>query len=268
MKFTITAVIPVAQYGNIQPSIEVEAETYEQAYAEVMPKIEHIWNKYVESGKQLSGGDRKLVKAFVGGSVYYDDFTHTYTNEAGEVYLSGSKYAAQFEKPFDKAVISEKMAAKYNVKPEHIVDMWELKGEVSRNFGTALHGALELYGKYNGLAIQLDRDTHLHDHPIIKQAVESFYAAHKEQALCEVFVVDHEHKHVGQIDRLVILDKNKKICRVEDYKTNADITSKLEVYWKQLEFYGDILRHHGWQVEPPVIHHWNGEWKEYVLDTV
>lgn len=268
MKFTITAVIPVAQYGNLQPSIEVEAETYEEAYALVMPKIEAIWNRYVEDGKQIGqaevGSARTKLPAFVGGEVYYDDALHQYTNEAGEVYLSGSVYAQRFEKPFDKQKIAAAIAKKFDADPGAIIDMWELKAEVSRGFGTAMHKALELYGRYDGLAKAIDKQTNLHDHPVIKKAVESFYESHKDKFEHEVLVVDHARKHAGQIDLLKITGDKK--CVVGDFKTNATIDKNLDTYAHQLSFYASILEAGGWTVEGLEIYHWDGDWKDYKLE--
>lgn len=263
MKFTIGATIPVAQYGNLQPQIEVEAETYEEAYATAMPRIEAIWNKYVD-GKQIGNARTKLT-AFVGGSIYYDDLTHTYTNEQGEVYLSGSTYAKQFEKPFDKIAISNAIAKKFKADPQAIVDMWELKGEVSRGFGTALHKALELYGRYDGLAKAIDKDTALHDHPVIKKAVEGFYASHTGKAEYELMIVDHETKRAGQIDYLRITGDKK--CIIGDFKTNAVMSpANLENYAHQLSFYAEIMEAGGWAVEGLELYHWNGNWQDIKLE--
>lgn len=263
MKYTVTAVIPTVQYGNIQPSIEVEAESFDQAQAMVMPHIEELWSVYADKPlvKQTSG-DRKLIQAFVGGSIYYDDLTHTYTNEAGDVYMSGSQYAKSLEKPFDKDRIAQAMATKWGVDAQAVKGMWQLKSDVSTGFGTAIHAALELYGKYDGLATQMEKTTSLHDHPVIKKAVESFYEGRKdEKAEYEIMIVDHQAKRAGQIDRLLITGDKK--CRVQDYKTNADITKSLDSYWVQLKFYAGILEANGWKVEGLDIFHWDGQWKEY-----
>lgn len=48
VSFKVRAVIPVQQYGNIQPEIEVFAPTYEMAVAFAMPKIEELWKTYAE----------------------------------------------------------------------------------------------------------------------------------------------------------------------------------------------------------------------------
>lgn len=250
----LTAHIPTQQYGFLEVSGDLEDQS----------EVERLYNHYAEAPINFAPTNRKLIKAFVGGEIFYDEVAHSYTNEAGEVYLSGSVYANQFRKPFDKLTIAKKMATKYKVQAQDIIDMWELKGEVSRGFGAALHAALELYGKYNGLATALERDTATHDHPVIKKAVTSFYGGREqENAEYEVLVVDHKAKRGGRIDRLVIIDPIKKICQVEDYKTNADIKKDLEVYWKQLDFYVEILEAGGWTCEPSVIHHWDGEWHTY-----
>jgi hypothetical protein len=263
MKYTLTSVIPVMQYGNIQPSIEVEAETFEEAQAIAEPKMAALWNKY-NPGVLSDTSSRKKLQAFVGGEIYYDEVAHVYTNEAGEVYESGSQYAKKFEKPFDGAAIASKMATKYGVEAKDISEMWELKARTSREFGTALHSALELYGRYDGLAKALERETHLHDHPVIKKAVQGFYDGREnEKAEYEVLVVDHDRKQAGRIDRLLIDKSNPYTCRVQDFKTNALITDdKLKVYWKQLGFYGGILVANGWTVLGLDIFTWDGTWKE------
>jgi hypothetical protein len=258
-KVTLRAVIPVAQYANMQPEIEAEAETYDEAMALAETRMAQFWNKYVEGDKKLPTTAGQRITAFVGGQIDYDPVAHVYTWN-GETYLSGSKYAAQFDKPFDKQAIAGKMAAKHNVDGESIVRMWELKARASREFGTALHSALQLYGQYDGLAKALEKETHLHDHPVLKKAVESFYAGREnEKAEYEIFVVDHEAKRVGQIDRLLITDEKK--CRIQDYKTNAVMTpDKLKVYFEQTKFYGGIMEAAGWIVEGYDIFAWDGEW--------
>lgn len=264
MKVTLSATVPVVQYGNLVPTVEVEAETYEEAMAQAEAHITGFWNKHVESGKQLKTAQGRRLEAFVGGFINYDDDAHVYTNDAGEVYLSGSQYASQGEKPFDTAAITAKMATSKGVKAEDIATMWALSSEASMKFGTAIHAALELYGKYGELAKTLEKDYHVHAQPDIKKIVSSFYEGREgEKARYEVLVVDHNRKWAGQIDRLKFVGNN--IVRVQDYKTNGELPQKkLDAYWKQLSFYASILQAGGWQVEGLDIFHWTGStWKVY-----
>lgn len=259
----IKAHVPTQQYGFI----EITGEPEDQA------EIERLYNQYAEQpinfsiSRTSSSDHRKLLKAFSGGEVFYDEQAHVYTNEAGEVYLSGSVYADSFRKPFDKQKIAEMMASKIEGTAEDIIKMWELKGESSRDFGNAIHKALQLYEQYDGLAASLNKTTNSHDHPVIKHAVDSFMEAHKgERVISEALVVNHEAKHAGQIDRLLIL--GRKRCVVTDFKTNASLDKDIEIYWKQLEFYGDILTANGWTVEGYKIYHYDGSWKEYTHERI
>lgn len=259
MKVTLSATVPVIQYGNLQPTVEVEADTYEEAMAQAEAHITAFWNKHVEGGKQLKTPKGKRLEAFVGGFINYDDDAHVYTNDAGDVYLSGSQYASQGEKPFDSGAITGKMAEKYGVEASDIATMWALSSEASMKFGTAIHAALELYGKYTELSKKLEKQYHIHTQPDIKKIVDAFYTGRDgEKAMYEVLVVDHNRKWAGQIDRLKFVDTNTVI--VQDYKTNGELQpKKLDTYWKQLSFYAAILQAGGYKVSGLEIFHWDGK---------
>lgn len=248
----INAHVPTQQYGFIELT----------DLPDNPKEVEAAYNRYAEHPISLKSGNRKLLKAFCGGEVYYDEVAHVYTNEKGEVYQSGSQYADTFRKPFDKQKIAGLMAAKIKANPEDIIKMWELKSQCSKDFGNAIHKSLQLHEQYRELAESLNKTTHSHEHPVIKNAVQSFIEAHKgEKVISEALIVDNEAKKAGQIDRLLIT--SRKTCRVQDFKTNADITKDLDIYWKQLEFYGSILEAGGWKVEGFDIFHYNGSWTTY-----
>lgn len=69
VSFTVTAVIPTQQYGNIQPKIEVQADSYQDARDFVMPLIEEMYIRYGESKPDFLGRITetiKVVKAVAG----------------------------------------------------------------------------------------------------------------------------------------------------------------------------------------------------------
>lgn len=248
----IKAHVPTQQYGFI----EIEGAPEEKA------EIERLYNEYAETPISFRKGNRKLVKAWAGGDIWYDEDNHVYTNEAGEAYLSGSTYAGQLDTPFDTNLMAGKVAYKYGIPANDIIAMWEMKRDISNGFGTAVHAALELYGKYHKYAEKLeDKSYHLHDHPIIKNLVESFYKGRdSEKAHYEPLIVDHKRKYAGQIDRLV---EEKDGYYIEDFKTNGEMKpAKLKNYWRQLSFYASILEALGFHVKGLRIHHWNeGKWQ-------
>jgi len=266
-QITISATIPTQQYANMIPSITVDVDDdddVEAAKALAISHIASISQRFAEPGKQLVDGAQAIVTDIFGQKIYFDEPTHTYTNSKGQVYLSGSQYAKRFDKEFPADVISKKMADKSGVDQKLILDAWGAKGDVSKGFGTAIHLALENYAKYKEMSDMLDKQYHIHDHPIIEKCVKDFYKGReKEVALSEALVIDHERRLAGSIDRLLLIDKKKKICRVQDFKTNADIEDKLAAYWHQLSFYASILQAKGWTVSGLDIFWWNGKWTTY-----
>ena len=298
MKYTITATIPTGQYANLQPSIEVEAGSMEEAEKLVMPHIEDLSAKYGEEGKALrakgseGGAKVKLVSPLDGGYAYFDEAAHVYTNSKGEQYKNASKFVKQFEWEFPKDMILDKMAKAYKVDANHIADMWRLKSDSSLAFGNSLHYSLEMWGKYQSLGESISKgelNKAMHDQPTIQKAVETFFAGRGgESALYEAFVVDMDNMRCGLIDRLLIVDKEKKICRVQDYKTNANIeevkgkgkqkvlkapfdylpNSPLGKYKIQLSYYANLLMKLGWTVEGCDIFNYTDKWKTFSFEPI
>lgn len=294
MKYTLTAVVPVAQYANLQPSIEVEAETIEEAEAKVLPYIEEFFNKYSEKAKigdakRVESPGRKLVKDIFGNEIFYDESTHEYTNSLGEVYLSGSVYAK--EDDFDGDYWANEFVTKYGLKESDkakILAMWECNGNASSSFGTALHAAIELFGTYHEIADIIDVDLKTNKRkkldaktvkhsamsklPYLKDVVNDFFTAERlaEKARYEALVVDHKNKRAGRIDRLLKLEDGS--YEIRDMKTNNKIAKKeRDIYTKQLSFYGDIILANGKKLgpNPIVLHHWvDNTWKDIKLEKV
>ncbi len=269
MKIELGAVIPTVQYGNLQPKLELETtkENYDRDMRALEGKMKALWDRYSEkplrtSPEALQGttDDFVEVEAFVGGKIWYSASKHEYRNDKGEIYLSGSKYASSFDKPFDAQSIAGKMATKSGVPAQDILKMWDMKRDISNGYGTALHLAMQLYGEYAKHSEAFEKNYHIHDLAVFKDAVESFYATRRsEHAKYEAFVVDHKRKYAGQIDRLANTAEVSEYW-VEDFKTNAELDpKKLTVYWKQLSFYASILKAGGTRVAGLRIHHWDGK---------
>lgn len=294
LKYTLTAVVPVAQYANLQPSLEIEAETLEEAQELALPYIEDFFNKYSEKAKignekrAISKG-RKLEKDIFGNEIFYDEASHEYTNALGEVYLSGSVYAK--EDDFDGEYWANEFVTKYGLKPEDkdkIIAMWGVNGLASNSFGTSLHAAIELYGTYHEIADIIDQDLKTNKRkmldkkteknsamsklPYLQQVVKTFFTPERsiENAQYEVLVVDHKNKRAGRIDRLLTLPDGS--YEVRDMKTNNKIMKKeRDIYTKQLSFYADIILANGKTLgeNPIMLHHWeDNEWKDIKLTKV
>lgn len=295
VKYTLSATVPVAQYANLEPSIEIEADSIEEAEAQVLPYIEEFFNKYSEkhkigAAKKAMSTGRVLLKDLFGNEIFYDDALHEYTNALGEVYLSGSKYAG--EDDFDGDYWASEFVAKYGLKEEDkqkILAMWDTNSTASSSFGTAVHAAIELYGTYHHIADIIDIDLKTGERkkldaktvkhsamsklPYLKDVVNAFFNEERkaEVAQYEVLVVDHKNKRAGRIDRLITMPDGSFAIR--DMKTNNKILKpERETYQKQLSFYGDIIIANGYKLDkgnPLMLHHWkDNQWIDIPLEKI
>lgn len=297
-ELTLSAVIPTAQYANLQPSVTIEVnDDFDAAKKEALRHISQFSSDYAENGKAIGTGAptvkklKKMVPDFGDVDLFFDKEAHAYCDAEGNVYESGSKFAKRFEQPFDANLIIPKYAAKFEVTEQDVRDFWKAKSESSTTFGTALHQALETYGKFAGLALQLsteDKEVTTGINPTLLPIVRAFFTLKRQNEVAnyEPFVVDSANKRCGQIDRLVIVDANEKICDIEDYKTNADLFKQnspkflkepyntllnqpISGYKIQLNFYRTLMEANGWTVRDLLIHHWDGKsWTSIKLDKV
>lgn len=296
VKVTLAATVPVAQYANIQPSVEGEGETFEDAYAEAQRMIRTIWNDFCEKGKELdppttvqgnpvlSVVNKNLVKltsTITPGSAMFDEDRHVYTNEQGKEMIGGSTFASKYKYPFNPQMIIPKMVAKYGVPAENIQKTWDLRRDAAGHFGNALHRALELYGKFEDDGKKMEKSM-LCDLPLLADIVDSYYKGRgNESALYEEFVTDGTH--CGTIDRIVIT--GDKACVIRDFKTAPDLDKQGSPkflkppfqdlpntpaggYTLQLNYYADIVEKAGWTVDGIIIDHWNNGWKEVPVKRV
>jgi hypothetical protein len=288
----MTVVIPTGQYANIQPTVTGVGSTFEEARNDALQKAESFYSsieaqadfKLNSVASALASIPREKVKCYATGvTAYFDPVGHTYIDAQGNQYVSGSVFAGQFEHEFNKAMILPKYAKKCNVDESLIEEMWQSKANASTTFGTALHQALETYGKYKDLCDLIGKDIGIH--PTLLPIVEAFFDGREdEQAVYEPFVADTKNMRCGFIDRLVVT--GKKRCRIQDYKTNADLYKKgtpanlkapysflpnipLGRYMIQLSFYKAIMEAAGWTVEGLDVMWWNGiEWKTIEIKPV
>lgn len=250
MKYTIEATIPVVQYGNIKPMIEVESPEDEASAVEI---IKGLWDRFGESPikDKQSGGVK--IETFTGEIVYFNEATHTYTDKKGNILLSGSKYADSVSPKFDLEMILPKTAKSWDVDEQSLKELWKMNSEVSTNWGSAIHKALEIYHKYNELGAvvqskkELDGNYVLPKNKFLRDIVLEFIDKFGvDNAYSEVVVSDVKNGMVGTIDRL---GKKDGSLRVGDYKTNAEMDAKKKLkYQHQLSFYANILKNKGFEV--------------------
>jgi hypothetical protein len=242
--------VPCQQYGFV----ELEGEVQD------LPLLEELYNRYAErpltfkSSAPAVADAGKVVTTFTGEQLRYDATLHKYTTMDGQPLLSGSHYAEAFGNPFDKERILEATAKKLGQTTALVGAAWEMRGDLGRTFGTALHKAMECYFKYNSIGYGVPK------HPILKQAVESFpFLNRKVEA--EIMVSDVGAKLVGQIDALEVVGPKTGV--IWDFKSDAEVKKNLTKHYNQLSFYAHILKAHGWEILGLQVWNYTNAWECY-----
>ena len=228
-KMSAVIAMPNVAYSNIQP--EVEADTAEEAMDFIRDVAAKVGaTDYVNAlGEKVSVKKTLMhLKSINGVEVDFDPEQHKYYDKNGEAnYLSGSTLSELVCKPFDSAMIAQKVA-KDGLTPQQVMKLWDMKNEVACDFGTSVHKAMETFQRFHmyksilgGVEKILPNSDYLAD------VVRNFFTTErmKEQALPEVFVASDRLKLCGSIDRLVFLDKDSKTVIVQDFKGLALDTS-------------------------------------------
>lgn len=235
-----------------------------------------------------------------------------------EGYLSGSKFPEQFYAEFNSKDILEAIKKKHGLSDkeiEAIKAMWDINGLSSTNFGNAIHYAMENYDrnfslgdkiksvkKFKTKPDEIGANKALNRNPVLKKIVESFHEKFGGDYIRfnEEFVWDRGLKLCGSIDRIKVVDLKKRVIRIQDFKTDADINEAkyqlvdspfyeltqgdnptmgktlLDYHWLQLSFYAFILQRAGWTVEGLDVYWMNGEklisgenpWEEFSHEVI
>lgn len=220
-------------------------------------------------------------------------------------FLSGSKFPSLHFAEFPKEDVISNMCRAYDIEPEHLLAMWEGHGLASRSFGTGIHAAMEVYDTYRALGEKTRKKARgkgpqgpnraLSKNPFLYKVVDDFHAKFggPQVVLSEQFVWLEDERLCGTIDRLKVLDPDKRIVRIQDFKTDANIHEKKDVredspfkgaveetklgyHTLQLSFYAYILKRHGYTVEGLDLYWLNPEklasgenaWEEYSREVI
>lgn len=251
---SIQATIPVTgqSYTDLRPVISADSiEEYREALAEVgkLAGNDAFVNRMIQN---KSGKDKIVTEQ---GVLYFDKTAHTYEDEDGNQFMTGSTWAAKFEKPFDLETIAPKTAEKKLTTVENVLAGWEMKSQTSLLYGTTVHKAIECAIKYNELP----------NAPHLATLAQDFLDMTKDDKMVsEQFVVSYEDKMCGTID--VLVDRGNKHVVIRDLKT-GDIYKKqsltpeakelwpelkaqtISIYNLQLSFYAHILTKLGYHVD-------------------
>ena len=219
----------------------------------------------------------------------YDKVGHVY-NYNGKQLKSVTEYLKKYYGKFELELIAKVCGKSWGVEPQAVIDLWDSNKDISSLFGTAIHDALEHYEKFSNLGgvisktREQDENYALPKHPLLKRIILEFIKINpiKGQVMAEVLLTDIKSGLGGRADRLVILDREKKICRIGDYKINVESdkieknlkpfepfntlpANKITKYQIQLSIYANMLQKAGWTVTGLDVYVYEDKWKYYDL---
>jgi len=269
--------VPTQQYGFL----EIEGEHTDIKEAEV------LYNKYAEVPISFKKGEVTIkLKSFTENvEVDFDEANHKYFHD-GKQLTGATTFLKQFVPEFDAKNIAKACEKSWGIPAKDIEELWEGNKNVATDFGSVVHKSLEHYFKAKANGFGDDRA--IPKHPIIENIIlgfNSLVGEVKGEVLSEVLVTDVKIDRCGQIDRLLVLDEKKKICRIQDYKVNVgseEVSSKnklkapydklpankLSKYQLQLNFYAQILENAGWTVEGLDVYVYEDMWTHYELSRI
>lgn len=302
VKIKVAAVIPVQQYGNIQPEIEIEtvADEYLSELGAGLKLMENLFSEYSEKGglKKQDAISYNVAEEKVsfneGIKVFFEPIEHKYKTADGKELISATTYIKKFFKEFNTDSVSKSCAKAWNVEPEEVSSLWADNGKITSEFGSAVHLALELYEKNKAIGERIQKTKKdqeenyaMPKHPIIRKIIEGFIEVNKTsgEVIPEALITNLELGLCGHADRVLILDRKKKICRIQDYKINIGSeeikkenqasepfeklpANKITKYQLQLSLYANMLQKSGWKVTGLDVFVLEDGWKHYDLEVL
>lgn len=159
----------------------------------------------------------------------FNEESHSYFNDDGEIYLSATSFIKKFCKPFQRDKIAARYAKKHKKKVQDVIDEWTKISEVAMKKGTHYHKIKEdeLIGKGS---IFLDEVEHTVHKPFWHEGLKIQLLKKLEPGIYpELIVWSDKYKIAGQIDYAEITKSG--YININDYKTSKEIKKQGYEKW-------------------------------------
>lgn len=159
--------------------------------------------------------------------VFLREEDHKYFHkDTGEEYTSFSKTLSKFKHQFDTKKMAPLSAVKrlkergvsnptqkeIDATTEQIKGEWSKKGDDSRNWGTDVHKAIEIFFKYGKYTSGYEE--------VIKSVC--YLLRDYDNSYNEVIFYDEESRTAGTADKPAFRTSSRKVIDIFDYKTNTE----------------------------------------------
>lgn len=225
--------------------------------------------------------DMEKQKVVIGDDdyVYFDTLNHKAYDKNGHELLSGSRAEKIFAPEFDPKYPAKAIAKTTGVKAEDVIAVWENNRDLSADYGTLIHGALEKYLKYAPVLRQIDRNKE-REHTArnwmpepLGEIVDKFVATSGIKDCKNVEVRIKHGTRTGIVDLLLLDGKEftlmdyKIMPKVKEVKYK--IFGKETKYTVQQNYYREIIEDCGYKCRGMYLWNWDGtEWKKIELKKI
>jgi ribosomal protein L31 len=258
-----------------------ESDTFKKTYKLSVDVIE--LNKEIPTVFNKVSFNEKDVK------IVFDSQSHCYFYGDKKL-VSATAHKSTFYKKFDSENVAKAASRAWGVDENELKDLWGANGDLASEFGTLVHKILEHYTKFKVLGqkvadVKGQEDNYaLPKHPILKSIIEGFIEIEdiEGEIVPEALITNVEKGFCGHADRVIVIDKEKKICDIEDYKININSeeiskdkkplepfnelpANKLTEYQIQMSIYANMMQASGWTVNKLVVYVYEEIWKRYEL---
>ena len=165
----------------------------------------------------------QTAKHPTGLMITFEEGPHTYRDDNGMIYESGTSFVKWFKPAFDPdGEILKRCAARDGITPEELQAKWSHKGKLASDYGTRCHENAEFQfkGEFNKIHRAMSPREEI-AFPVIWDYVAMLQ--HKYTFLsCEQIVFSPRYALAGSID-LLMADHPSKMLWILDWKSNERI---------------------------------------------
>lgn len=222
----------------------------------------------------------------------------TTVDEVRGLWKDKGKSTAGFGTAFHKVIENDTLGLEYN--SDDIIDeikktrrLYMKNLDLGARIQKVKKGATENYAKPTHLDIRAlmkatDEEIHEYGKKVLQEKKDMYKSLGYDKCdrVAEVYVTYSELGMGGEIDDLIIIDKQKKICRVADFKFKDKVLDKPsstntllhelakkkatenDIIRIQLSYYAFCLWKAGWTVEGGDVFGRNGKWSYYAIDLI
>jgi hypothetical protein len=198
----------------------------------------------------------------------FEETKHEYTKE-GKLYTPVSNVVSKLSREFEAEKIAGFVARKNNRTTEDVLEEWDMKAQIARNFGNAVHKSIELWIKHSAKP----------KNKYLQSVIETFPLKNKG-LISEKIVYNKDLLIAGTID---ILRKKRTRYDLYDIKTSYDLDksynrllkpledlrdSPLNKYRLQMSIYKQLSEAMGYKIDKLFILKWASKWEVIEVEPI